>query len=205
MATTIFGPMDIFNQAGRLWNRVSKSPQTPFFDVTIASADAQPIQCLNKIQIQSHRSMETLEETELIIIASDCGDPLVVKTRRWIEQHCAQAVDYDELAAKFRISRRSFERRFKRATGVTPLGYQQQLRVETAKRLLEEGGRSCNEIRYMVGYEDVPSGAPASARARCQCHPGFSPLFVNPLLPPFSKGGQKGRALFMVSGRPGGR
>jgi hypothetical protein len=39
MATTIFGPMDILNQAGRLWNRVSKFPQTPLFDVTIASAD----------------------------------------------------------------------------------------------------------------------------------------------------------------------
>lgn len=337
MAATIFGPMDIFNQAGSLWNRVSKSPQTPFFDVTIASPDGQPIQCLNKIQIQPHRSMETVEETDLIIIASatyidqilerypdlvpwlrrqydrgshvasictgvfllaetglldgksatlhwgftdifrrryprvslkedhmfidqdrlycsagvsagmdlslylvekfcgrqtavqsaktmildpgremqtpyksylfsgDCGDPLVVNTRRWIEQHCAQPVDYDELASKFRISRRSFERRFKRAMGVTPLGYQQQLRVETAKRLLEEGRRSFSEITYMVGYEDVPSGVPAFARPWCPRHPGFSPLFVNPLLPPFSKGGQKGRALFMVSGRLGGR
>ncbi len=26
MATTIFGPMDILNQAGRLWNRVTKIP-----------------------------------------------------------------------------------------------------------------------------------------------------------------------------------
>ncbi len=43
MATTLFGPMDILNQAGRLWNRVSRSPQTPFFDITIASPDGQPI------------------------------------------------------------------------------------------------------------------------------------------------------------------
>ena len=44
------------------------------------------------------------------------------------------------LAKKFHMSRRSLERRFKQATGVTPLGYLQQLRVETAKRLLEDGG-----------------------------------------------------------------
>jgi hypothetical protein len=39
MATTVFGPMDILNQAGRLWNRVSNAPPTPFFDVTVATPD----------------------------------------------------------------------------------------------------------------------------------------------------------------------
>ena len=48
------------------------------------------------------------------------------------------------------------ERRFKQATGLTPLGYLQQLRVESAKRLLEEGSRSFNEITNLVGYEDIP-------------------------------------------------
>ena len=70
MASTIFGPMDILNQAGRLWNRVSDSPQTPYFDVTIASADGQPIQCLNKVQIMPHCGVEAIAKTDLIIIAS---------------------------------------------------------------------------------------------------------------------------------------
>ena len=69
--------------------------------------------------------------------------------------HHTQSIDYDRLAAGYRISRRSLERRFKQATGDTPLVYLQQLRVETAKRLLEEGGRTFNEITYLVGYEDV--------------------------------------------------
>jgi len=51
---------------------------------------------------------------------------------------------------------RSLERRFKQAVGFTPLGYLQQIRVETAKGLLEEGGRNFNEITYQVGYEDIP-------------------------------------------------
>jgi transcriptional regulator GlxA family with amidase domain len=288
MATTIFGPMDILNQAGRLWNRVSKFPQTPLFDVTIASADGQPIRCTNNVFIQPHCSIETIHQTDLIVIASatyiekilqknpelvpwilrqfnqgahvasictgvfllaetglldgksatlhwgftemfrrkypqvnlkqdqmfidqgrlycsagvnagmdlslylvekfcgrqtavqsaktmildlgremqtpyscylfskDHGDPLVIKAQKWIEQHYTQSIDYDRLAGKFRMSRRSLERRFKQATGVTPLGYLQQLRVETAKRLLEDGSQTFNEITYLVGYEDIP-------------------------------------------------
>lgn len=287
MATTIFGPMDILNQAGRLWNRVSKFPQSPYFDVTIASADGQPIQCLNKVQIQPHCSIETIHETDLVVIASatyieeilqtspelvpwvrrqynqgahvasictgvlllaetglldgksatlhwgfaemfrrkypqinlkqdkmfidqgrlycsagvnagmdlslylvekfcgrqtavqsaktmildlgremqtpyisflfpkDHGDPLVMKAQEWIEQHSTQSIDFDRMSKKFRMSRRSLERRFKQATRVTPLGYLQQLRVETAKSLLEDGSLTFNEITYRVGYEDI--------------------------------------------------
>jgi transcriptional regulator GlxA family with amidase domain len=53
------------------------------------------------------------------------------------------------------MSRRSLERRFKQATGITPLGYLQQVRVEAAKRLLEEGSQPFEEITNMVGYEDI--------------------------------------------------
>ena len=90
------------------------------------------------------------------LFSKDHGDPLVLKAQKWIEQHYKQSIDYDQLAEKFRMSRRSLERRFNRATGVTPLGYLQQLRVETAKRLLEDGRRTFNEITYRVGYEDIP-------------------------------------------------
>lgn len=70
MATTIFGPVDILNQAGRLWNRVNKSPQTPLFEVTVASADGQPIRSVNNIQITPHGSIEEIRPPDLIIISS---------------------------------------------------------------------------------------------------------------------------------------
>jgi YesN/AraC family two-component response regulator len=38
---------------------------------------------------------------------------------------------------------------------MTPLSYLQKLRMEHAKRLLEEGTQTFNEITYRVGYEDV--------------------------------------------------
>lgn len=52
------------------------------------------------------------------------------------------------------MSRRTFERRFKSATGDSPLQYLQRVRVEAAKRILETENRSFDEIAYAVGYED---------------------------------------------------
>ena len=52
------------------------------------------------------------------------------------------------------MSRRTLERQFNAATGETPLTYQQSIRVESAKRMLEEGIHSFDEITYRVGYED---------------------------------------------------
>ncbi len=287
MATTLFGPMDIFNQAGRLWQRLDNQPRSPYFDVTIASADGQPIRCANDVLVQPHCSIEAIQQTDLLVIASatyidhileknpellpwirrqfdqgahvasictgvfllaetglldgksatlhwgyaqmflnrypqiqlqtdkmildqgrlycsagtnagldlslylvekfcgrkaalesaktmvldlgresqmpysrflissEHGDQIVIKAQNWLEQHQTESIDYEFLAIKLGLSRRSMERRFKQATGVTPLGFLQQLRVEKAKRLLEECDLSFNEITYEVGYEDI--------------------------------------------------
>lgn len=52
------------------------------------------------------------------------------------------------------MSRRTLERHFKKATGMTPLAYLQKVRVENAKALLETGNASFAEINYQVGYID---------------------------------------------------
>jgi transcriptional regulator GlxA family with amidase domain len=85
----------------------------------------------------------------------DHGDPVVLDVQQWMEGQHTRPIDYERLARDYRMSRRSLERRFKAATGITLLSYVQQLRVETAKRLLEEGRHTFNEIAYLVGYEDI--------------------------------------------------
>jgi transcriptional regulator GlxA family with amidase domain len=52
------------------------------------------------------------------------------------------------------MSRRTFERRFKKATGHTPVFFLQRSRVEAAKQMLETGLQTFDEIAYKVGYED---------------------------------------------------
>ena len=61
------------------------------------------------------------------------------------------------MAKRAGMSLRTFERRFRKATGETPSTYVQKLRVENAKRLLENCGDTVEEIAHKVGYEDSRS------------------------------------------------
>jgi transcriptional regulator GlxA family with amidase domain len=87
----------------------------------------------------------------------DHDDDRILAVQEWIEANFGQEQSYDKLAQKFGMSRRTFERRFKAATGDTPLFYLQRIRVEAAKRMLEGGDLSFDEITYQVGYEDSSS------------------------------------------------
>jgi transcriptional regulator GlxA family with amidase domain len=53
------------------------------------------------------------------------------------------------------MSQRTLNRRFKRATGVSPGRYLQQLRLEHARELLRDSNLSVTEIAAKVGYQDV--------------------------------------------------
>jgi transcriptional regulator GlxA family with amidase domain len=87
----------------------------------------------------------------------DHRDSQILAVQDWIEDKYDQNFSYAELARHHGMSRRTLERRFKTATGDTPLTYQQRVRVEKAKRMLEDGQRSFEEITYQVGYEDSGS------------------------------------------------
>ncbi|UCE77246.1 MAG: helix-turn-helix domain-containing protein [Gammaproteobacteria bacterium] len=54
------------------------------------------------------------------------------------------------------MSARNFTRRFKQATGETPLTYLHQLHIICARQLLETEYKSVQEAGYEVGYEDMP-------------------------------------------------
>jgi transcriptional regulator GlxA family with amidase domain len=84
-------------------------------------------------------------------------DDQILAVQEWIEDNFDKNFNYDSLAGNSGMSRRTLERRFKTATGETPLTYQQCIRVEAAKHMLEDGNRSFDEITYQVGYEDSSS------------------------------------------------
>jgi len=286
IATTVFGPMDVFYQTGQLWNHINGLPLTPYFDVEIASFDGKPVRCLNNVLIHPHKSINDVEETDLILIPSitniqktikysvpilewlikkyhrgasiasictgtfflaDTGllngktatihwgyvdqfrqmyphvnlkperlitdegdlfcagalgagidlpiyltekyfghevaiqsskalvhdmnrhsqapytvfqfqkehtDEAIKNSQRWIEENYSGEFDFDDISTKLGMSRRTFERRFKKATGDTPLAYLQRTRVEAAKRMLETGSNTFDEICYHLGYEN---------------------------------------------------
>jgi transcriptional regulator GlxA family with amidase domain len=286
MASTIFGPMDIFYQAGVVWNYFQGKKPTPFFETRIVTTNGKPIKCLNGTTVLPHASICDVESTDLIMVSSIwdiektmkhegqavdwlkqhyrlgaqiatictgafvlaetglldgkaatthwgsadefrrrypridlkperlvtdegdifcsggmnagadlalylvekyCGhevglqssktmisdigrtlqapysifqfqkdhqDAQILAVQKLMEDHFDQNYPYEELASRCGMSRRTFERRFKAATGDTPLIYLQRVRVEAAKAMLENGDLSFDEIAYSVGYQD---------------------------------------------------
>jgi transcriptional regulator GlxA family with amidase domain len=286
MASTVTGPMDVFYQAGIMWNYFRGQRLTPFFETEIVTTDGGPFKCLNGTRMLPDRSVRDVASTDLIVvssilnidktlkhegeavdwlkehygrgthIATVCTGAFVLAetglldgktaTTHWgsagefrqryprvhlkperlltdegdlfcsggmnagtdlalylVEKYCGHEValqsskamisdigrtlqapyaifqyqkdhkdtqilavqkllekdfgrdyPYEALARRFGMSRRTFERRFKAATGDTPLIYLQRVRVEAAKHLLESRDLSFDEIAYRVGYED---------------------------------------------------
>ena len=286
MAATVTSPMDVFYQAGVMWNFFNGKAVTPYFDVGMVTSTGKPFKCLNGLRLVPDGSIHDVRKTDLVIVSSIldidkvlnsqgevidwlksmhrqgthiatvcsgvfvlaetglldgktatthwgfaerfrrrypqielklerlitdetdlfcsggynagidlslylvekyCGheialqssksmisdigrttqapycmfqfrkdhkDDQILPVQEWIEKNFDKNFNYDHLARTSGMSRRTLERRFKNATGETPLGYQKNIRVEVAKRLLENESRSFDEITYQVGYED---------------------------------------------------
>jgi transcriptional regulator GlxA family with amidase domain len=61
----------------------------------------------------------------------------------------------EELADRFGMSSRTFERRFRAAVGQSPIAYLQKVRISAARRMLEDGKRSIQQVSSAVGYDDI--------------------------------------------------
>ena len=85
------------------------------------------------------------------------SDEKVLEAQNRMEKHFDQGMPLDALASDLGISPRHFKRRFKNATGDSPLAYLQRVRIEAAKRKLETTLENITEITWQVGYEDSNS------------------------------------------------
>lgn len=81
-------------------------------------------------------------------------DPIILQAQEHIEKHFNDRITIDELCEEMALSRRTFERRFKKATANTVLEYHQRVKIEAAKKELEKGRKTVNEVMYDVGYND---------------------------------------------------
>ena len=82
-------------------------------------------------------------------------DDTIKQVQAWLEAHYTNKVTVDELAERFAIGRRSFERRFKKATNNTVVEYLQRVKMEAAKRSFETSRKNINEVMFDVGYTDT--------------------------------------------------
>jgi transcriptional regulator GlxA family with amidase domain len=85
----------------------------------------------------------------------DHTDKEIKSAQEFIEKNYPEKITIDQLAGKFAISRRNFERRFLKSTNNTVNEYVQRVKVEGAKRKLESSRKNVSEVMYEVGYTDT--------------------------------------------------
>jgi transcriptional regulator GlxA family with amidase domain len=85
---------------------------------------------------------------------TDHGDSAVLDVQKWLNEYFTIAVPVEEMVKRSGLAERSFKRRFKIATGYSPIEYVQHVRIEEAKRRLERTNEPIDEISWAVGYED---------------------------------------------------
>lgn len=85
----------------------------------------------------------------------DHGDALVLQLQRWLQEHYMVANPVEEMVSRSGLARRSLERRFRAATGCSPISYAQHLRIAKARQRLERTGVGVERISAEVGYENT--------------------------------------------------
>jgi transcriptional regulator GlxA family with amidase domain len=81
-------------------------------------------------------------------------DELVLQVQQQIDRSFQKPFTVGQMLDDIPASRRNVARRFKQATGLTPIEYLQRKRIEAAKRMLEETSKSVFEVMLEAGYND---------------------------------------------------
>lgn len=119
--------------------------------------------CGRAIAAQAARSMlidvsQTTQAPFLPLLAEkEHTDSLVSRAQHWLQSHMQREFRLGELARALAVSEKTIARRFRAVLDATPLGYVQNLRLETARSLLELGDLNIDQIAAQVGYSDASS------------------------------------------------
>lgn len=82
-------------------------------------------------------------------------DSIVIVAKQYIAENVRKGINVNDVVAHLGVSRRSFEYRFTKATGVAPLIEIQNLRLKEAKHLLEHSHHSATDIAALCGYSSI--------------------------------------------------
>lgn len=111
------------------------------------------LECARALLIEMPRTWQVAFAD--VALRKDHSDESIRRAQDWLYRHFKQPISVDAIAARVGMSPRNFVRRFKDATGHTPLSYIHCIRIAMAKRLLEDGQRTIQDISQTVGYEDL--------------------------------------------------
>jgi AraC-like DNA-binding protein len=89
-----------------------------------------------------------------LVIAGSPGQQ-IAKVVAWLKQNFAQPLQGGDLADRAHMSPSTFRQHFRALTGVSPLQYQKQLRLQEARQLMLNQNLDAGSAGGLVGYESA--------------------------------------------------
>jgi len=109
--------------------------------------------CQNFLMIDTRSSQGPYISTAIMVAT----DPALRKAENYISTHMKRIISAKDMAEAAGLGVRTFARRLKLVTGLTPIQFLQNLRVSRAIALADNKGLSSDEIASRVGYSDASS------------------------------------------------
>jgi len=123
-------------------------------------------QCARTMLIDERPSQTPYISIGMLAAANDS----VARAAAWAKPRLGQGIGVNDLAEAVGQSPRTFSRRVTEASGLSPVQFLQQLRVEQALDLIRNTPLSFDEIAYRVGYSD-----PSTLRELVRRRSGYGP------------------------------
>jgi transcriptional regulator GlxA family with amidase domain len=82
-------------------------------------------------------------------------DPILGKVYRYVSEHLTGTLSIEELAAAASVSRRTLSRVFAKHAKVTPSVFVEQVRVDTARKLLEDSDAPLKTVAFNCGFHSA--------------------------------------------------
>jgi transcriptional regulator GlxA family with amidase domain len=82
-------------------------------------------------------------------------DPIIGKVQQYVTEHITDALSIEQLASAVAVSRRTFSRLFAKYAKVTPSAFVEQVRVDTARKLLEDTDAPLKTVAFKCGFHSA--------------------------------------------------
>src|ERR1700716_245849 len=89
----------------------------------------------------------------------------IAKAVAWLKQNFVEALHGDDLADRAHMSPSTFRQHFRALTGLSPLQYQKQLRLQEARQLMLNQNLDAASAAGQVGYERASAASTAACLA----------------------------------------
>jgi AraC-like DNA-binding protein len=86
------------------------------------------------------------------LMLKDSPSQQIARVVAWIKQHFTESIRIDDLAAIANMSPSTFREHFRDITGMSPLQYQKQLRLQEARQLMLNKHLDAGQAAGLVGY-----------------------------------------------------